>query len=121
MKSRNGERGEGRVGLLVAVAVVAIGVFLGVKIIPVRINAYEFRDFIEEECRFAAVRKGDAEVRKRILEKAEDLEIPLDPKRLKLERRRDEMIITASFEQPIDLSVTTYVFKFKVDERAPLF
>jgi hypothetical protein len=118
---RRGERGEGKIGLLIAVALVAIGIFLGVKIIPVRVAAYEFRDFVEEECRFAAVRKSDGEVRERILQKAEELRIPLDPKKLKLQRHGGEMIITADYEQPIDLSVTTYVFKFQVDERAPLF
>lgn len=118
---RHGERGEGRIGLVIAIAVVAVGIFLGVKIIPVRVAAYEFRDFVETECRYAAVRKGDTEVRKRILRKAEELEIPLNPKKLKLERRGGEMIITASYEQPIDLSVTTYVFRFAIDERAPLF
>lgn len=117
----NGERGEGRVGLLIAVVLVAIAIFLGVKYIPVRVNAYEFRDFVEEECRFAAVRKSDDEVRKRILQKAEELDIPLDPKKLSLERRAGEMVIRASYEKPIDLTVTTYVFKFDVNERAPLF
>ena len=118
---RKSERGEGRIGLIIAVALVSIGVFLGVKILPVRISAYEFRDFVEQECRYAAVRKGDEEVRKRILRKAEELEIPLSPKKLKVERRAGQMIITANFEQPIDLKVTTYMFKFDVDERAPLF
>jgi hypothetical protein len=118
---RHGERGEGRIGLLIAVAIVAIGIFLGVKVIPVRIAAYEFRDYIEEECRFAAVRKSDGEVRERIIQKAEDLEIPLDPKKLKMKRYSGEMIIKANYEQPIDLSVTTYVFKFQIEERAPLF
>jgi hypothetical protein len=118
---KHGERGEGRVGALIALAVVGIAIFLGVKIVPVRVAAYEFRDFVEQECRYAAVRKHDDQVRKRILDKAEELEIPLDPKRLKLERTRSEMIISASFEQPIDLKVYTYVYKYEVNERAPLF
>lgn len=118
---RKGERGEGKVGVLIAIVVVAIGIFLGVKIIPVRIAAYEFQDFVEQECRYAAVRKSDQAVRKRIIEKARELEIPLDPKKLKLDRTRSEMIIRASYEQPIDLKVTTYVYKFSVSERAPLF
>ena len=29
--------------------------------------------------------------------------------------------MTASFEQPIDLKVYTYVYRYKIDERAPLF
>jgi hypothetical protein len=118
---RHGERGEGRVGALIALAVVGIAIFLGVKIVPVRVAAYEFRDFVEQECRYAAVRKHDDQVRKRILEKAEELEIPLDPKRLELDRTRSEMIIKASYEQPIDLKVYTYVYKYEINERAPLF
>jgi hypothetical protein len=108
-------------GLLVAIAVVGIAIFLGVKIIPVRVNAYQFRDFLDEECRFAAVRGSDAEVAKRIVEKARELEIPLEKKRLTLERTRNEMIIACSYEQPIDLKLTTYVYKFDHKYRAPLF
>jgi hypothetical protein len=118
---RHGERGEGKVGALIALAVVGIAIFLGVKIVPVRVAAYEFRDFVEQECRYAAVRKHDSQVRNRILDKAEELEIPLDPKRLKLDRTRSEMIITASYEQAIDLKVYTYIYKYEIKERAPLF
>jgi hypothetical protein len=118
---RLGERGEGKVGVLIALVVVAIAIFLGVKIIPVRIAAYEFQDFIEQECRYAAVRKDTETVRKRIIRKARELEIPLNKKHLKLERTHNEMIITAAYEKPIDLAVTTYTYKFKVKEKAPLF
>jgi hypothetical protein len=115
------EKGEGRVGLLISLVVLAIGVFLGVKIIPVRINAYEFGDFIQQECRFAAVRTKDGEVADRILNKAAELEIPLKKKDLKVERTANEMVITASYELPIDLKVTVYNYRFHRKERAPLF
>jgi hypothetical protein len=118
---RKGERGEGRVGLLVALAVVGIGVFLGVKIIPVRINAYEFRDYVEQECRTAALTRDDKRIAKNIMEKAGDLELPLQRKNLSLKRTSSEMVIKASFEMPIDLKVTTYNFRYEVNTRAPLF
>jgi len=118
---RNSERGEGKAGFFIALAIIGIAAFLGVKIIPVRVNAYEFRDYIDEECRFAAVRGSDAEVTKRILDKARELEIPLDKKKLKLDRTRSHMTIAASYEQPIDLKLTTYVYKFEHSYKAPLF
>ena len=121
MKSRNRERGEGRIGLLIALGLLGSGIFLAVKIIPVRINAYEFRDFIQEECRFAATRNHDEEIYKRIFDKAQELKLPLDKKNLHMERTTREMIITAKYEQTIDLKVTKYVFKFDHEERAPLF
>jgi len=103
------------------VAIVGVLIFTGLKIIPVKIAAYEFRDVIREECRYAAVRNDDAKVAKRIMDRAKDLEIPLNPKNLSLTRTTAEMIIKASYEQPIDLKVTTYIYKFDAKERAPLF
>jgi hypothetical protein len=115
------ERGEGRIGFLISVIVVAIAVFLGVKIIPVRIDAYEFRDTLREEARYAAVRHDDKTVADRIMKKAKELEIPLRRNNLSLHRTTGEIVIQASYEQPIDLKVTTYVYKFHAKEKAPLF
>ena len=89
------ERGEGKLGLLVAIVVVGIAIFVGVKVIPVRIAAYEFRDVLREEARYAAVRYNDAEVAKRIMRKAEELEIPLLRKNLEVKRTTGDMIVTA--------------------------
>ena len=120
-RGRTGERGEGRVGLMITLIIVAISIFLGVKIIPVRIAAYEFRDVLREEARYGAVRSSDAEVTKRILQAAAELEIPLQKKNLKVGRTRSKMVISATYEQPIDLKLTTYVYKFNETEKAPLF
>ena len=121
MNDRTAERGDGRVGFLISLALLGVGVFLGVKVIPVRVNAYEFRDFIQEECRFAATRNKDAEIFKRVFDKAQDLKLPLAKKDLHLERTTHEMIISAKYVQTIDLKITKYVYKFDHEERAPLF
>ena len=121
MRKRDAQTGDGRIGFIVSLALLGIGIFVGVKIIPVRVNAYEFRDFIQEECRFAATRNKDEEIYKRVLAKAQDLHLPLQKKNLHLERTIHEMIISAKYEQEIDLKVTKYVFRFDHEERAPLF
>jgi len=121
MIDRRSQKGEGRLGFFVAVALVGALAFAGVKIIPVRISAYEFHDVLREECRFAAVRDTNEAVADRIMDKAKSLDIPLQRKDLQLTRTTGEMIINASYEQPIDLKVTTYVYRFNATERAPLF
>ena len=121
MNDRTAERGDGRIGFLIALALLGGGIFVGVKIIPVRVNAYEFRDFIQEECRFAATRSHDEEIFKRVFDKAQDLKLPITKKDIRLERTTHEMIISAKYVQTIDLKVTKYVFKFDHEERAPLF
>lgn len=118
---RRGERGEGRVGLLIALVVFGVAIFSGVKIIPVRIAAYEFRDTMRDQCRFAAINRDDDAIRDKILAKAKELEIPLEKKNLRVERTKSEMIITARYEKPIDLKLTTYVYRFDHREKAPLF
>lgn len=118
---RNRERGEGRIGFLISLIVLGVAIFLGAKIIPVRITAYEFKDTLREEARYAAVRNDDKSVADRIMQKAEELEIPLKRKNLKLKRTTGEIVITAQYEHPIDLKVTTYVYRFDAKEKAPLF
>lgn len=121
MHDRRGQRGEGRVGLIVAIAIIAAAVFAASKYLPVRIAAYEFRDYVEQECRNGAWRKNEDEVRQRILEKASDMELPVEKKQLEVKKTRSEMIVRVQYTQPIDFKVTTYDYKFDHEYRAPLF
>lgn len=120
-ESMRNQRGEGKVGLLIAVVIVAVAAFTGIKIIPVRVSAYEFKDVIREEARYGAVRATNKEVHKRIMERAEDLDIPIKKKDLRITRNRSEITVVAKYVKEIDLKVTTYTFSFEHQEKAPLF
>lgn len=115
------QRGSGRIGFFIALAICISAAYAGSKIIPVRIAAYEFRDTIRQEARMGAVRNSDAAVHSRIMDKAKELELPLSKKNLNVRRTKSKLIVTASYEIPIDLMVTTYTFRFNAEERAPLF
>jgi len=121
MNERTSERGDGRIGFLISLVLLGVGGFVVAKVVPVRVNAYEFRDFIQEECRFAATRNHDEEIYKRIFDKAKELKLPLEKKNLHMERTMREMVISAKYDQTIDLKFTQYVYKFDHEERAPLF
>ena len=78
------QRGEGRVGFIITLAVfIAMG-FVAFKVLPVRIAAYQFRDVLRDEARYATAHHNDAETKKRILVKAESMNIPLDPDHLSM-------------------------------------
>lgn len=115
------QKGEGKIGLLIGLTVLAVGIFLGAKIVPVRVDAYELRDTMRQEVRRGAIHGDPQKLAELILEKADELRVPLDKKRLEVRKTRSEMIIKASYEQEIDLKVTTYVYRFEAEERAPLF
>jgi hypothetical protein len=115
------QRGEGRAGFIITLAIVLVLIFVGMKVIPVRIDAYQFRDTLREEARYASVHKNDQEVRKRIMESAAEMQIPLDAKNLTIKRTRNSVVISARYEQPIDLKVTTYTYRFDAEQSAPVF
>jgi hypothetical protein len=121
MRNR-GQRGEGRIGFILTLVIVVVGVFVGLKVVPVRINAYQFEDLLREEARFASVnRNSDNEIRKRLLDSAQSLDIPLEPQNLTIKRNKKEVVIRAKYEKPVDLKVTVYTYRFDAEQRAPVF
>jgi hypothetical protein len=116
-----GERGDGRVGLILTIIVVSASVFAAVKIIPAKMRAYEFGDYIREEAQKAAWSKDEALLRKHILEKARSLELPVNDKNLKVEFAPGEIRVSADYQLTVDLKVTKYTMTFQPQERAPLF
>lgn len=115
------QAGSGRLGFIVTLAIVGCLIFTVAKVLPVRINAYHFRDTLRQEARLGAVRATNDDVAQRIMAEARDLDIPLTRKNLSVSRTKSKIIVAAQYEQPIDLKVTTYVFKFSAKEEAPLF
>ena len=121
MRSRESERGEGRFGTIVGLAVLLIAVYLGFKVIPVMVNAYSFRDFIEQEARFAALKKKDELVRQRVLRKAQELELPVTAASIIMKRSTTHFDIKVKYTVPIETPVYTYDWVFDEKTRAPLF
>jgi hypothetical protein len=115
------QSGEGRLSFLIVLALFGAGVFVAVKIVPVRIDAYQFRETLRDEARYASVHPNDRDVRERILDKAQALDIPLQPDGLDISRTKTEVIIKASYEKPVDLKLTTFTYRFSAEQRAPLF
>ena len=114
------ERGEGRVGLLVALILVGLVVFAAVKFIPVYIAAYDMRDMVRGEASRATL-KTDDQVLKALLDKAAELDLPITKKNIQMSRTQSKFRIKMQFEMPIDLAVTTYIYKYDQVEETPLF
>ena len=121
MEKRAGERGEGRLGTLFALTVLAVMIYLGVKVIPVMINTYALKDFIEEEARFAAVRLNDEEIRDRVFKKARELDLPVELKAIRTERTPSRFDISVRYTTPIVTPVYTYVWNHDEQISSPLF
>lgn len=118
--TRLGSRGEGRLGCLLWAVVLGIGILIAVKAVPVKLTDVEFGDYIEEQAQFSGRASGD-DLRRRILKKAKELEIPLEPKMLKIEKNMRRVKITCSYTVTIDFVVKKYDWRFEHEIDRPIF
>ena len=115
------ERGEGRFGTMFALFVLALVVYLGFKVVPVMVRGYEFRDYLHEQARFAAIRRDDDNLRKAVIRKARELELPVQGGNIKFLRTSNRFDIAVKYTVQIETPVYTYDWVFDEKESAPLF
>jgi hypothetical protein len=121
MTGEAAEKGEGRLGTLFAITLLIVLIYAGVKVVPVMINTYALKDFIEEEARFAAVRTNDEEIKQRVFNKARELELPVEMKQIHTERNNSRFDIAVSYTVPIVTPVYTYEWRRDEQISSPLF
>ena len=116
------ERGEGRLGTLFGIMVLATFIYLGVKLVPVMISVYEFRDSIDEQARFASLpRHDDQMIKRNILQKAHELALPVGSKDVQVSRTSGRIDIVVKYSVPIVTPVYTYNWSLDESLSAPLF
>jgi len=116
-----GQRGEGRIAFVLALIVVGAGVFVAVRLIPVKVRTYQFADYMREEAQRTAWNKDEVLLEKHLLEKARMLDLPITEKNLKITVGGGEISVAARYDIPVDLGVKIYIWKVDQKERAPLF
>ena len=77
----NRESGFTSFKAILAIAILAVLVFLAIKLVPPYINNYQFSDDIESIARIATYAQGKSEddIRQDVLNKAKELELPVRP------------------------------------------
>ncbi len=118
MRRTRNPRGEGRVGCIIWLVVLAAVILIAWKAVPVKIASAEFESFCEEQAKFAGAQTAE-QIQRRILKRAEDLEIPLDPKNLEVRKGRDRIRIRYSYTVPVEFPGYTHNWKFeaKIDRQ----
>ena len=76
MTRLNPRYGQGKIGCILWLLVLLAVVGVAAKLIPIKIKSAELYDYMEEQAMFAG-RAGTETLKKRILDRAEDLDIPL--------------------------------------------
>lgn len=121
MRGHGSERGEGNLGCIIWALAVILVFYVGWKMVPVKMKNAELEDFMVDQAKFAGGRSPER-IKEAILYKARTLEIPLDPKRVSVERRGDHIYMKAEYTIPVQF-VGGYVYDwhFVHDVDRPLF
>ena len=120
MTRRLTQAGEGRLGCLLWLSLVLIFSMIAWKVVPIRIKSSELSSYMEEQAKFA-YRASPAALKKRILAKARELELPVDPKKVKVERRGGRIVLSCSYTVPVKFPFYTYLWKFDFVVDRPVF
>lgn len=110
-----GQRGEGRLGVFIWLLIFGAGIFFAVRTVPAKVAVYEFHDFIEQETRFAATRGSgarEAKLFQEILDKAQELELPVTKENLKLKSNSRSIKVHVNYQVPVDLAVYEWVWRY---------
>jgi len=121
MRRIEGQRGEGNLGCILWALVVIVVAHVAWMMVPVKIASAQLGDFMEDQARFAERRSPEV-IKKGILHKARELEIPLDAKQLSVQRRGDHLYMKAEWVQPVRFfGGYTYEWHFLLDIDRPIF
>ena len=102
-------------------------IFLGVIFAATRYGppyfaAYQFNDFIRQEVKFAVTARRTAnDLRTDIAKKAQELNIPITARDIKITRRGPALIVDIEYRVPIDLKVYQHELAFHSNETGEVF
>jgi hypothetical protein len=120
MTRSRAQAGDGKLGCILWLVLLALGGLIGWKTIPVKIATSELYDFMVEQAKWAGSTPPET-IEKRILAKAEELALPVDPKKVSAERYGDNIRMRATFTVPLEFPGYTYNWDFDLQVDRPIY
>ena len=109
---RQGERGGARLKFLVTVCVLAIIAYAGYQYIPVAINDYQFKDYMQQSVdKAVALGKNSEWVKTQLEASLANFNVPPDAT-ITTVTRDGRLEATVQFTRPIQLPFYTYQYDF---------
>lgn len=120
MRIRRIAAGDSKLGCVVWVVLLGIFVMVALKAVPVKIHSSQFYDYMEGQAKFVR-RPTKALLTRRVLEKAHQLDLPLDKKDLKVVVGGARVIIAVKYTVPLEFPGYTYNWDFDYKIDRPVF
>jgi len=105
------QRGEGMVGLLIALVVVFVVVTAGIKIIPLHIHGAEMIDAMNEVANFGGLRPIE-KLRDELLSRAQEIRVPIKPQDVSVVRNGGYIVVQMRYQETVEVFTYKYVYNF---------
>ena len=111
--SPNPQRGASRLKTLIWVAVFACCIYVGIIVVPVLVNEYEFQDAMTTTARIgAASRLSPDQIRKTLAAEAQSDDIPVRPEDIHVDSGGGRVQVSASYSVTVNLQVYQWTLTF---------
>ena len=110
---RNSQLGAGKLKAIFWVGVLVALAFVGMKVVPVLLNEYQFQDAMQTTARLATVTRQTPDgIRKTIFEEAQKEDIPIQPEDIQITSGAGRVTISAEYSVTVDLGVYQWTLNF---------
>lgn len=114
-------RGTSTRGCLLTILFLAVGAYYGINIGEVYYRYFQLQEEMRSQVRLAPS-LSDGVIRRRLVAKAEDLELPDEAKRFKIQRsaRSRRITVETEYQESVDLPFFNHTFTLTPRAEAPL-
>lgn len=116
-----GEAGEGRIGCIFWSLVLIVGGIIAWTLVPVQLRTSEFIDYMDDQAQFASQRSAEA-IKTRVIQKANDLRLPVGPKELTVTKEGERIKMHTEFTVVVEFPFgITHDWEVEHDIDRPIF
>lgn len=88
--------------------------------VPIYVAVYDFASQVDKEAQFGS-QKSNKQIKEGLLKYAEDLELPVGPDAIKVQRTKSELKVSTRFTVPVETLLYTYNWDFETTKAYPVF
>ena len=116
------QRGDSKLGCIFWLALVVAGALIAWEAVPVKVRSAELHDHMTDMAIYATRERSSEAIRKNVLAKATELELPLTAKNLQVERNEARIKLVADYTVVLEFPFgITYDWKFHHEVDRPIF
>lgn len=107
------QRGDGKLGCIIWLAIFGAAIFAAVRIIPAKMAVVEFHRYADDQCKLAAVSSSpdSKAIKNSIVKKAGELGLPLDKNNVSVQLG-NEIQVKVAHAVTVDLIVHQWVWSY---------